>query len=220
MICSKCGKEIQEGQKFCVACGTPVAGSESADKSDEAVSGQNAPATSNLAVPKPFWRKVKEALLPKKPTLLSKIWRVLLWIYVIIPLRIVVFLLKKAIIFVPLFMIVWFVSRSGSDMEKQSKQFLKETIQENLLEENDLGKYIALDKIEDVVVKEDPSKSGKWTGTANVTYKSKRGKKKSATIGYEFTVTRKGDEWEFEGEAEDGIDAKFLDLLESAGYKF
>lgn len=197
MFCIKCGEEIQVGQKFCVACGTPVAGSAPTDKTDEEVPERNA-SESGISV------TAKSGVLPAIGVILLKI---------------VAIVLKCAKVIVPLLLVFWIVSAIlGLDMEKQSKKLLKETIQEQLLEEHGWDKYIALDKIEDFVAKEEPPRSGKWTGTANVTYKTKRGDKKSATIRYEFTVNRKGDKVGIECEAEDGVAAKLYVLLKSAGY--
>lgn len=190
MFCIKCGKEIQEGQKFCMACGTPAAGSEPTDKTDEAVTGGNASAT-GISVTEDSG----------------------------VLLKLVALVLKSAKVIVPLLLIFWIVAAIlDLNMEKQSKQFLKETIQEKLLEGHGWDQYIALDKIEDFVAKEDPPHSNKWIGTANVIFKTKRGDKKSATIGYAFTVTRKGDELGIECDAEDGFVAKLYDLLRNAGY--
>lgn len=218
MVCEKCGKETQEGQKFCTVCGTPVAGSGPTGKADEAVTGRNASATGILAAVEPFGRKVKETVLPKFRTMLPEIRGVLLAIWVIL-LKILRFVLKRAKIIATLVVIVWIVSLiAGSGMEKQSKKHLKETIQEELLEENEWDKYIAVDKIEDFEIKKDPPNGNKWMGTANVKFKTKRGDRKSTTIGYEFTITETDDGWLLECEADDLIGTRLVDLLESAGY--
>ncbi len=198
MFCIKCGEEIQVGQKFCVACGTPVAGSAPTDKTDEEVPERNA-SESGISV------TAKSGVLPAIGVILLKV---------------VAIVLKCAKVIVPLLLVFWIVSAIlGSDMEKQSKQYLKETIQEEVLEKHHWNDYIALDKVKDVVVREDPPRSGKWKGTANVTFKTKCGDRKSATVGYEFSVTRTSDkQLLIHVHAEDGFVEIIWGLLESAGW--
>ena len=182
MHCTKCGKEMNEGQQFCTSCGTPATGSAATSQG-----GVTTCATS-------LFERAKNLIRIRKWNILG--------------------ILVAVVVVGSLF--------GGGSIEEQSEKLFKKIIQEQVLAENKIDKYIALDKVENFEIKKDSAsgEKNKWVGTADVTFKAKRGGGSITTI-YKVYVDDRGKELyvECEPKNETRFEEKFSELLESAGYE-
>ena len=184
MHCTKCGKEMNEGQQFCTSCGTPATGSAATSQG-----GVTTCATS-------LFERAKNLIRIRK-------WNIL---GILVAVVVIGSLL------------------GGGSIEEQSEKLFKEIIQEKFLEDEELkiDKYIALDKVENFEIKKDSAsgEKNKWIGTADVTFKAKRGGGSITTI-YKVYVDDRGKELYVECEPKNKkrFEEKLSELLESAGYE-
>ena len=182
MHCTKCGKEMNEGQQFCTSCGTPATGSAATSQG-----GVTTCATS-------LFERAKKLIYIRK-------WNI---VGILVAVVVIGFLL------------------GGGSIEEQSEKLFKEIIQEKFLAENKIDKYIALDKVENFEIKKDSAsgEKNKWIGTADVTFKAKRGRGSITTI-YKVYVDDRGKELYVSCEPKNKtrFGEKLSELLESAGYE-
>ena len=182
MHCTKCGKEMNEGQQFCTSCGTPATGSVATSQ------GGATTCTTSLV------ERAKELIRKRKWNIVGTL---------------------AAVVVIGFFL-------GGGSIEEQSEKLFKEIIQEKILAENKIDKYIALDKVENFEIKKDSAsgEKNKWIGTADVTFKAKRGWGSITTI-YKVYVDDRGEELyvECEPKNERRFAEKISELLESAGYE-
>lgn len=182
MHCTKCGKEMNEGQQFCTSCGTPATGS--------AATSQGGVATCATSL----FERAKNLIRIRK-------WNIL---GILVAVVVIGSLL------------------GGGSIEERSEKLFKEIIQEKVLEEHEIDKYIALDKVENFEIKKDSAsgEKNKWIGTADVTFKAKRGGGSITTI-YKVYVDDRGEELYVSCEPKNKtrFGEKLSELLESAGYE-
>lgn len=209
MFCTKCGHEFQDGLRFCTSCGAQVNGSDSIGETVSAGTGQIASAASDQSADQSIVGNVKKYAREKNWTalglflvqnkVLKRVWSAL---GVVLAIGIGIMLASR------------------SSIPNQCEKLFKETIQEKIIEENKLDKYIELDEVENFKIEKDYM-GGRWSGTADVIYRAKHGDKKTMTFAYVINVKETGTQLYLECEPKNGdrFAEKFGELLESAGYE-
>ena len=208
MFCTKCGNEFQDGLRFCTSCGTKVAGFDPVGESISTGAGQIASTAANQSNDQSIVGNVKKYVREKNWTALGS------------------FLVRNktlkrvwSALGIVLAIGVGIVLASRASIESQCEKLFKETIQEKLLEEEKIDKYIELDKVENFKIEKDHL--GRWSGTADVIYRAKHGDEKTMTFVYLVNVKETSTQLylECKPKNEARFAEKFGELLESAGYE-